>query len=88
MGDTAAAIRQLDLVLDALPTLGTLAIREEPQAAAVPRAMALRAELASARRDSATARRWAGSALALWANADAPLKPTVDRLRTFAPPSH
>jgi hypothetical protein len=83
-GDTAAAIRQLDLVLEALSTLSTQAVREEAQSAAVGRAMALRAELGAARRDATSARRWAGNALELWANADASLKPTLDRLRTLA----
>ena len=84
LGDTATAIRQLDRVLDALPTLGTFAVREPAQAAAVARTMVLRAELASAQRDPATARRWAGNALALWSNADPMLQPTVARLRQLA----
>ena len=83
-GDTAGAERQLDLVLDALPTLSALAVREDAQSAALGRAMVLRADLASARRDSATARRWATAALDLWAGADASFKPTLDRMRTMA----
>jgi hypothetical protein len=82
--DTAAAERQLDVVLDALPTLGQFVAREEAQSAAVGRSMLLRAEIAMARRDSATARRWASNALALWSGADAPLQPTLSRLRFLA----
>lgn len=84
IGDSTAAAQQLDRVLDALPTLGTFAVREEAQSAALARAMFLRAELAHARRDSATARRWAGNALALWANAEPPLQPAIARLRELS----
>ncbi|MEK7403046.1 MAG: serine/threonine-protein kinase [Gemmatimonadota bacterium] len=80
-GDSAAAVRQLDLVLEALPTLSALAVREDAQAAALGRAMVLRADLAAARRDSATARRWAGAALDLWGGADASFLPTLTRMR-------
>jgi hypothetical protein len=83
-GDTDKAIRQLDLVLDALPTLTTQAVRDQAASAAVGRAMTLRAELAAARRDTPTAQRWAGRALELWASADAPMQPTLRRLRTLA----
>ena len=83
-GDSAGAERQLDLVLDALPTLGTQAVRETAQSAAVGRAMVLRAELAGARHDTATAHRWAKGALELWTKADASLKPTLDRMKVVA----
>ena len=82
-GDTAGAERQLDLVLDALPTLSALAVREEAQAAALGRAMVLRADLAAARRDPAKARRWAAAALDLWGGADASFRPTLDRMRAL-----
>jgi hypothetical protein len=84
IGDTAAAELQLDRILAALPTLGTFIGREEAQSAAVGRVMAFRAELAAARRDTATARRWAANTLALWASADAPLQPTLNRLRSLS----
>ncbi len=84
-GDTAAAERQLDLVLDALPTLSALtAVREGAQSAAVGRAMVLRADLAVARRDSLTARRWARNVVDLWTHADPSLGPTVERMKTVA----
>ena len=82
--DTALAEQQLDLVLAALPTLGTFIAREEAQSAAVGRVMAFRAELAAARRDTVTARKWAANALALWSSADAPLRPTLTRLRSLS----
>jgi hypothetical protein len=83
-GDTTAAIRQLDLVLEALPTISTYTVRDPALAGAVGRAMTLRAELAAARVDTPTAQRWAGHALALWASADGPMQPTLRRLRTLA----
>ena len=84
IGDTAAAIRQLDLVLNALPTLGPFAAHEEAQAAAMGRALALRAELAAAQHDTAQRRRRASEVLALWQHADASLAPIQARMRALA----
>jgi eukaryotic-like serine/threonine-protein kinase len=87
MGDTAAAVRQLDRVLGALPSLSASSLREAGSAAAAGRAMALRAELASAQGDSAGQKKW-GLALAdLWATADAPLQPIVTKMRALAAPA-
>jgi hypothetical protein len=84
MGDTGAAVRQLDRALGALPSLSASSLREAGSAAAAGRAMALRAELASAQGDSEGQRKW-GSALAdLWATADAPLQPVVTKMRALA----
>jgi hypothetical protein len=83
-GDSAGAIRQLDLVLDALPTLSALILRDDAQAAAVGRAMVLRADLAAARRDTASARRWSAAALDIWGGADASFTPTLTRMRALA----
>jgi len=83
-GDSAGAAHQLDLVLDALPTLSVQAVRDDAQSAALGRAFVLRADLAFASRDSATARRWAGAALDLWGGADAAFQPTLARMRTLA----
>jgi hypothetical protein len=85
LGDTASAERQLDLVLVALPTLSErYAVSEGAQSAAVGRAMVLRADLAAARHDTATARRWAKNVVDLWTNADASLKPTIDRMKAVS----
>jgi hypothetical protein len=54
------------------------------QSAAVGRAMALRADLARARRNDTTAKRWARNVVELWANADASLKPTLDRMKVMS----
>jgi hypothetical protein len=84
VGEAIGAEQMLDLVLDALPTLGVQAVTEEAQSAAVGRAMVLRADLAAERHDAPTARRWATAALELWAHADGSLKPTLDRMQTLA----
>jgi hypothetical protein len=85
IGDTAAAVRHLDLVLEALPTLSArTAIQEGAQAAAIGRAMVLRADLAVGLGDRDSAKRWAGSVVGLWAKADASLKPTLDRMKSIS----
>jgi tetratricopeptide (TPR) repeat protein len=87
MGDTAAAVRQLDRVLGALPSLSASSLREAGSAAAAGRAIALRAELASAQGDLEAEKKW-GLALAdLWATADAPLQPLVTKMRALAAPA-
>lgn len=84
-GDSAAAERQLDLVLDALPTLSArTSVLEGAQSAAVGRAMALRADLAINRGDTLTAKRWAKNVVELWKSADPALKPTIDRMKSIA----
>lgn len=84
MGDSAGAIRQLDLALGALPTLSAVPLKEPGAAAAVGRAMILRTDLALAQRDTATARQWASAMVKLWGNADRELQPTVARMRGIA----
>ena len=66
LGDSTAAAAFLDLSLSALPTQRTALLTETPQAAGLIRAMALRAELADAAGDAATARRWGRSCGTLW----------------------
>ena len=82
--DTAAAIARLDLSLQALPTLGTALLEQPEQVGCLVRAMALRAELARRAGDRMLAAHWGGAVSALWRNADQPLVPLVDRMRTFA----
>ncbi|HUF66911.1 MAG TPA: protein kinase [Gemmatimonadaceae bacterium] len=81
-GDTLAAMNLLDLVLQSLSTQGTMLLTRMSEAAALPRAMILRADLASAVGDQQTARRWAGAAAALWSRADA--EPAADARRMQA----
>ena len=55
-------------------------------AATLVRAMVLRADLARQAGDREIARRWAGAVVELWADADAPLQPTVQRMRAMLTP--
>ncbi|MEO8621004.1 MAG: serine/threonine-protein kinase [bacterium] len=84
LGDTSAAIRQLDLTLTALPTLTSYIVYEPGMAASVGRTMAYRAELAAKRRDAGTAALWAGRVLTLWAHSDPSLAPTMARMKALA----
>jgi hypothetical protein len=84
LGDTAAATEHLDRSLGALPTLGTSLLEHVPQAPALVRAMALRAELADRAGDGAVAARWGAAVAILWDGADAPLDPLVARMRALA----
>jgi hypothetical protein len=84
MGDTAAATRQLDLTLTALPTLAPHIVYEPGMAAAVGRSMAYRAELAARTGDRGTAALWAGRVLTLWMHADPSLAPTIARMKQLA----
>jgi tetratricopeptide (TPR) repeat protein len=86
LGDTVTATAYLDRTLAALSALRTSVSREPPQAGALVRAMALRAELAGAAGDSATARRWAEPVTILWRDADPELRPTVERMKRLAQP--
>ena len=84
MGDTAAAISELDRSLNSISSLSAPALREPAASAAVGRAMGLRAELAAKTGDSNSARRWARGVAALWAHADASLQPAVSGMKKLA----
>ncbi len=84
IGDTTVARDHLDHALNALPTLGKDLLGRVSEAGALVRAMTLRAELASSAGDRATASRWARAVTVLWADADPPLRPTVERMRRLA----
>ncbi|HEX2611442.1 MAG TPA: hypothetical protein VHK68_10565, partial [Gemmatimonadales bacterium] len=81
IGDTAQATQLLDLSLDALPTMRTEILDQLPQVATLVRGMALRADLAAARHDPTTAKRWARDVVLLWSGADPELQPTVHRMQ-------
>ena len=74
LGDTAAATRQLDAALDAVPRARSIMLKVVPQAAAIVPAMTLRAELAWRAHDRPTFERWARPAVTLWSDADAELR--------------
>lgn len=81
LGDTAQAVIMLDQTLNTLRWTEPGTLEDVPRAAPLVRAMALRAELAAATGDPATARRWADAVSTLWANADDALQPIVRRMR-------
>jgi tetratricopeptide (TPR) repeat protein len=87
MGDTAAAVHQLDRALGALPSLSASSLREAGSAAAAGRAMALRVELATAQGDVEDQKKWARALADLWATADAPLQAVVTKMRALAGPA-
>jgi tRNA A-37 threonylcarbamoyl transferase component Bud32/tetratricopeptide (TPR) repeat protein len=81
LGDTAAAVTQLDATLAALPRVRTILTEVPPQAGAVGRAMLLRAQLARTLGDRPTAERWTRAVYVLWSGADAELRAPIDTLR-------
>jgi tRNA A-37 threonylcarbamoyl transferase component Bud32/tetratricopeptide (TPR) repeat protein len=81
VGDTAAAARQLDASLAALPALGPYVLDYVQDAAFLVRAMALRSDLAASAGDTRTAQHWAIAVSQLWSGADAPLQDLVTRMR-------
>jgi tetratricopeptide (TPR) repeat protein len=84
LGDTAMATRRLDLTLTNASAYDPEDFTEPANVAAFIRAMALRADLAAAQRDSAGARRWAEAVAILWAKADTDLQPLVRRMIRYA----
>lgn len=80
-GDTTAAVKHLDRSLEAMSTYPPSLLTDPAQPAGLVRAMALRAELADAAGDEATARRWSNAVGALWGSAEDALRPTVARMR-------
>jgi hypothetical protein len=81
MRDSAAAVARLDAALAALPRVRSIITEVPPQAGAVVRAMILRAQLAAAQGDRATAERWTREASILWRDADADLRAPLEQLR-------
>jgi tetratricopeptide (TPR) repeat protein len=83
LGDSTAAIVTLDGALNSLLSLNAQVLDEVPSAAALVRAMALRADLAWDTGDHATARRWAAAVTTLWGSADPVLRGTTERMNTY-----
>jgi tRNA A-37 threonylcarbamoyl transferase component Bud32/tetratricopeptide (TPR) repeat protein len=81
IGDTAAATRELDASLAALPALGPYVLDYVQDAAFLVRAMTLRSDLAAHAGDQRTAQHWAAAVSELWAGADASLQGEVTRMR-------
>jgi hypothetical protein len=84
VGDTVTATAYIARQLAALPAYRATVILDEPvQSGALVRLMAMRAELAAAAHDQATARRWAEPVAILWQHADAEMQPLVARMRAL-----
>jgi serine/threonine-protein kinase len=83
IGDTATAIAWLDRALSELRTYDPDVLTDGPSLAALLRATALRADLAAARRDPATARRWATVTFVVWAGVEPDLRPVFERMSAY-----
>lgn len=83
LGRFEAAARWLDPTLDALPQASPHVLSTPERGAALVRAMALRARVADAVGDAATAARWAMAVATLWSDADAFLQPSVTEMRAL-----
>ncbi|HKP28219.1 MAG TPA: hypothetical protein VJU15_02410, partial [Gemmatimonadales bacterium] len=74
------ARERLMRIIDALPTLSSELLSETPQAAALVRSMALRAELAAVAGDSTEAGRWTSVVMTLWKGGDGDTQDVLARL--------
>lgn len=79
LGDTAQATALLDAALASLADAQPGTLEDPARAAALVRAMALRADLAAAD-GSDTARQWAAAVLALWDRGEPVVRSTLDRM--------
>ncbi len=89
LGDTVEARAKLEQSLSSLPStglelVGALPHASIPEAAALPLALSLAAELAGSRGDREAGKRMAVDALALMDQQSGPLQPTIDRLRKLS----
>ena len=85
LGDARGGIATLAPTLDSLSLVAPQRLADVPRAAALVRAIILRARLAANVGDGATARRWSRVALLLWSDADDFLKPALEPLRRLVP---
>jgi tetratricopeptide (TPR) repeat protein len=84
VGDTTRAAAALDRMLDRLRFSPPGALNLTVSMATLVRAMALRAEIAAARKESGAPVQWGRAVASLWSNADPELKPTVRRLLSLS----
>ncbi|MHB1097160.1 MAG: serine/threonine-protein kinase [Gemmatimonadaceae bacterium] len=80
IGDTLGALAPLAASLKAIPVLTDLQFSRETPVASIGRALVVAAELAVGR-DPAQSRQWLAQAEALWADADAPVRAQLARVR-------
>jgi hypothetical protein len=84
IGDTTAATGVLDNALEALLNLDSYSLTWITLPSDLVRAMVLRARLASAAGDRASAAKWASAVVTLWSGADVEFRSVVDSMRTIA----
>jgi len=84
LGDTGVAEQTLDAPLNNLARLHSYLLRYLPLAGGLVRMMALRADMAAARADEGTARRWASAVVTLWSGAEPALQPVVTRMKRIS----
>jgi tRNA A-37 threonylcarbamoyl transferase component Bud32 len=84
LGDRQMAIRALDGSLELARTYDTSTLIQTATAAAFMRAITMRADLAAAAQDHATARRWGAVASILWSSADADLQSVQRRMASYS----
>jgi tetratricopeptide (TPR) repeat protein/TolB-like protein len=83
LGQYAVATAVLDSTLEQIRWTEPAALSYSERTASLVWAVMLRAELALARGDDATAQRWARAASILWTHADPPLRPWVARMQSM-----
>ena len=85
LGDTAGAVARLEAAVGplALPIVDGRLVRSPMEAGAFVRSMALQAELAFARGDSAVAASWAQRVVSLWSDGDAAAQAVVRRMESI-----
>ena len=84
LGDDAGAARRLDPTLESLPRAAPEMLDNPVAAAALVRAMILRAQLANQTGNSRAAATWGAAVRILWAHADAFLQPMVQEMTRLA----
>lgn len=77
LGDTARALEELDRALLGMQALAPTVLTRVEQTGGLLRAMRLRAQLAAARHDAATANRWRGALATLWSGGDTRLRRSI-----------
>ncbi|HEU4882949.1 MAG TPA: hypothetical protein VFT45_11900, partial [Longimicrobium sp.] len=77
LGDTARALEELDRALLGLQAVPPSVLTRIEQTGGLLRAMRLRAQLAEARRDTATATRWRNALATLWSSGDPRLRRSI-----------
>ena len=84
LGDHAGAAAWLDPTLDSISLIAPVRLSDAVRAASLVRAMVLRADVAAASGDAATARRWARPVVALWSDDSPFLTAVLHRMRLLA----